>query len=75
MRMTLLLGIVLVLAGGYVLVHGIHYTSARSVLQVGDFEASYAETRSVPAWLGAIVVAGGAGLVVLGLRRRPRRMF
>lgn len=75
MRMTLVLGIVLVLAGGYVLVHGIHYTSAHSVLQVGDFEASYAETRSVPVWLGALAIAGGAMLVVFGLRRPPRRMF
>jgi len=73
MRVLMVIGIVLVLAGTYVLVHGITYTTQRSVLQLGEFEASFQEERSVPTWLGLAAVAGGVGLVVTSLRRPPRR--
>jgi hypothetical protein len=71
MRPLLLAGILLIAAGSFVLFRGFSYTSQRSVLKIGDLEASMEEKRAVPPWVGAIALAGGAALVVASLRRRP----
>jgi uncharacterized membrane protein len=64
------LGILLIALGGYVILQGMHYTAERSVIRVGDLEASLEEKRAVPAWTGGLVVVAGLALVVLGGRRR-----
>lgn len=69
MRLVLL-GILLIAVGGYVILRGLNYTSERSVIRVGDFEASMEEKRPVPAWAGGLVVVAGLALVVAGGRRR-----
>jgi hypothetical protein len=71
MRLALLVGIVLVAAGSYSLVRGLTYTSQRSVLKLGDLEASVEEKKTIPTWLGVAAVAGGALLVGVSIRRRP----
>lgn len=70
MRPTIVAGLVLLALGGFIALRGLRYTSDRSVIRVGEFEASLEERREVPIWVG--VVAGAAGLVLLfaGSRRR-----
>ena len=51
------------------LLRGLSFTSQKSVLQVGDFKASVEERRDVPAWAGALAVAGGIVLLIAGSRR------
>ena len=70
MKPSLIIGIVLVLLGGFVLVRGLSYSSDRSVIKVGDFKASVEERRSVPTWLGAVAIVGGLALVLAGSRRK-----
>ena len=70
MRPLPIVGLLLVLVGGFVLVRGFSFTSQKSVLKVGDFQASVEERRDVPAWAGAIAVAGGIVLLIAGSRRR-----
>jgi hypothetical protein len=70
MRILVLLGILLVAIGGYVILQGMNYTSQRSVVRVGDFEASMEEKRPVPGWVGGLAVVAGLALVVAGGRRR-----
>jgi len=70
MKLLLFIGLILIAAGGYVVFRGLNYTSQRSVLKLGEFEASLEEKRAVPAWAGAIAIAGGLALVVAGTRRR-----
>lgn len=70
MRPLTLAGLVLLVLGGFVLLRGLSYTSQKSVLKVGDFQATMEEHRTVPAWLGAAAVAGGIVLLVAGSRRR-----
>jgi hypothetical protein len=70
MKPSLLIGIVLVLLGGFILVRGFSYSSDRSVIKVGDFKASVEERRSVPTWLGAVAIVGGLALVLAGSRRK-----
>jgi hypothetical protein len=70
MKPSLLIGIVLLLLGGFVVVRGLSYTSERSVLKVGDLKASVEEKRSVPTWAGALAIVGGLALVIAGSRRK-----
>ena len=70
MRPLTLAGLVLLVLGGYVLLRGLSFTSQKSVIKVGDFKASVEERREVPAWVGAVALAGGIVLLLSGTRRR-----
>jgi hypothetical protein len=70
MKPSLLVGIVLLLLGGFVLVRGLSYSSDRAVLKVGDLKASVEEKRAVPTWVGALAIVGGLALVIAGSRRK-----
>jgi len=70
MKPSLLVGIVLVLLGGFVLVRGLSYSSDRAVLKVGDLKASVEEKRAVPTWVGALAIVCGLALVIAGSRRK-----
>ena len=70
MRPLTLAGLVLLALGGFVVLRGLSYTSQKSVLKVGDFQAMVEERQSVPPWIGAVAVVGGIVLLVAGSRRR-----
>jgi hypothetical protein len=64
------LGIIFIALGGYVILQGVSFTSQRSVLRVGDLEASVEEKQPVPGWVGGVAVVAGLALVVAGGRRK-----
>jgi hypothetical protein len=66
MRGLLVLGVLLVLAGGYILIQGFTVTTKRDVLNVGPLEATVTEKQSVPPWLGGVGVAAGLVLIIAG---------
>ena len=66
MRATLVLGILLLLAGGYILVQGFIVTTNREVLNVGPLQASVSEKKNVPTWVGGVGVAAGLVLIIAG---------
>ena len=66
MRATLVLGILLLLAGGYILVQGFSVTTNREVLNVGPLQASVSEKKNVPTWVGVVGVAAGLVLIIAG---------
>jgi len=70
MKLLTLVGIVLIALGGFILVRGLSYSSDRSVLKVGEFQATLEEKRAVPAWAGALAIIGGIVLVIAGSRRQ-----
>jgi len=70
MRPLTIAGFVLLVLGGFVLLRGLSFTSQKSVIRVGDFNASLEERREVPPWVGAIAAAGGIALLLAGTRRR-----
>jgi hypothetical protein len=70
MRPLTLVGLALLVLGGFVLFRGLSYTSQKSVLKVGDFNATVEERQAVPPWVGAVAVVGGIVLIVAGTRRR-----
>lgn len=66
MRVLMILGVLLVLAGGYILVQGFSITTDRDVMKVGPLEASVKEQRRVPPWMGGVGVAAGLILIIAG---------
>jgi hypothetical protein len=70
MRPLAIAGLLLLILGGFILLRGLSFTSQKSVLKVGDFQASVEERRDVPAWAGALAAVGGLVLLVAGSRRR-----
>lgn len=72
MKPQLIIGILLAVLGAFVVFQDLSYGSQRSVIQVGDVRASVDAGRTIPTWVGAVAIVGGALLVGAGLQRRSR---
>ena len=73
MKMTALLGIVLIVLGlGALAYQGITYTSRETVLDMGPIHATAEREKTfpLPPVLGIVAVAGGVVLLIAGLRKR-----
>ena len=70
MRPQLIVGILLAVLGAFIVFRGLDYGSQRSVIRVGDYQASVQSRRSVPVWVGALAIVGGVLLVGAGVRGR-----
>jgi uncharacterized membrane protein len=72
MRATVIVGIVLIVAGAVALAaRGISYTREREVVDIGPISAT-AETRErvdIPVWAGGIAIAAGVVLILVGRQR------
>lgn len=64
MRTTLIAGLILIAVGIFLILRPLHYPSDRSVLKLGNFQAKVEAERTVPEWVGGVVL--GAGVVLLG---------
>ena len=70
MRPLAIVGLILLILGGFVLLRGLSFSSRTSVIKVGDFQATVDERREVPPWVGGLALAGGVVLLVAAGRRR-----
>jgi hypothetical protein len=68
----MIVGVLVAVFGIIVVIRGLDYGSQRSVIRVGEMQASVEARRSVPMWVGALAIVGGVLLVGAGLRGRPR---
>ena len=72
MRTSLIAGVLLIVLGVVALTYkGFTYTEKEKVLDIGPIEAHAEEEKTVPISpiLGALALAGGIVLVVMGSRR------
>jgi hypothetical protein len=72
MRSTAVIGLVLIVLGLAALAYqGINYTTRETVVDVGPLHATADRHRTLPLppVLGAVAVAGGVVLVVVGMRK------
>ena len=69
MKPQLIVGILLAVLGAFIVFRGLSYGSQRSVIRVGDVQASVEGQRAVPVWVGGVAIVGGVLLVGAGLRR------
>ncbi|HYL28705.1 MAG TPA: hypothetical protein VEU27_02165 [Gemmatimonadales bacterium] len=70
MRLSLVAGVLLIVGGVVLMARGFAYTAQRSVLKVGDFEATLEEERNVSPWFGAGAIVLGIVIILAGERRR-----
>ena len=70
MKALLIAGLVVAALGAFVLVRGISYPSHRSVMRIGDLQATVQQDRAVPVWAGIAAVAAGALMIGAGWRGR-----
>jgi uncharacterized membrane protein len=70
MRPLALIGILLVIAGAFILFRGMSYKSKDEVLRVGDLKASVEQKHAVPAWAGGLAIVAGVVLIGAGMKRR-----
>ncbi|MDE2051719.1 MAG: hypothetical protein KGJ72_11950 [Gammaproteobacteria bacterium] len=64
MKASLIAGLVLIAAGVFLILRPPHYSSEQSVFKLGDLEAKMQQERTLPGWVGGVVL--GAGIVLLG---------
>jgi len=67
-KAMIIIGILLMLGGGFILGKGLTYSKKRAGLKIGSFETSLKTREAVPPWVGGLIAAGGLALLVVGLR-------
>ena len=73
MKSMMLLGpVLIVLAVASLIYHGIPYTSRDTIIDIGPVHATAERQRTwdIPQPFALAVLAGGIGLLVIGLRKR-----
>ncbi len=70
MRVAAIIGILLILAGGWVTINGGSFTTREKVLEVGDVSVTTDHERPIPLWAGIAAIVVGAGLVWAGARKK-----
>lgn len=70
MRTSLIAALVLIAAGIFLILRPPHYASEQSVLKLGNLEAKMQQERTLPGWVGGLVLGAGIGLLGAGLIKR-----
>jgi len=69
MRTLQILGAVLVAAGLFLIIRPPSYPHQESVFKLGDIEATVQDKRTVPEWVGGVLLGAGCVLVIVGLKK------
>lgn len=65
-----LVGLLLLLFGGFVVFRGLTYQSRTNEVRIGDMRISAEERRAIPTWVGIAAIVGGVVLLAGVGRRR-----
>ena len=71
MRISAIVGVLLIVFGIAVFVLGLRYSPQTAVIDVGDFHARVSERDPIPNWVGGVAIVIG-GVLLLGSRRGRR---
>lgn len=69
MRTLQILGAVLVAAGLFLIIRPPTYPHQESVFKLGDLEATVQDKRTLPGWVGGVLLGAGCVLVIVGMKR------
>jgi len=69
MRALQILGAVLVAAGLFLIIRPPSYPHQESVFKLGNLEATVQDRRTVPGWVGGVLLGAGCVLVIVGMKR------
>ena len=70
MKASLIAGLLLIAAGVFLILRPPHYASDQSVFKLGNLEARMQQERTLPGWVGGVVLGAGIVLLGAGLLRR-----
>ena len=68
MRISAVIGVLLLVVGVFVLVTGMQYKDTKKIVDVGDVEVKATDHRPVPKWVGIVALVGGSPLWASGWR-------
>jgi drug/metabolite transporter (DMT)-like permease len=69
MRTLQILGAILVAAGLFLIIRPPTYPHQESVFKLGDLQATVQDRRTVPGWVGGVLLGAGCVLVIGGMKR------
>jgi hypothetical protein len=69
MKPRVLVGVLLLLFGGFVVFRGLTYQSRSNEVRIGDVRITAEERRTIPTWIGIVAIVGGMVLLAAGGRR------
>lgn len=70
MRLRVLIGAVLILAGGFIIARGVRYTASHDVVDLGGVRVSVDEQEPLSPWIGGVAALAGLALLFSGGSRR-----
>lgn len=70
MRLLALVGLALIVGGTVLLWKRPSYSRRHDVVEIGEFKATLREQETIPLWIGAVLIAGGVGCLLVGQRQR-----
>jgi len=70
MRISAVIGVLLLVVGVFVLVTGMQYKDTKKIVDVGDVEVKATDHRPIPKWVGIVALVGGVALVGAGMAVR-----
>jgi len=68
MKPVAIIGILFILAGGWVTINGGSFTTREKVVDIGSIQISADRERPIPMWAGIGSIIIGAGLVFSGMK-------
>ena len=69
MRALTVAGAILIAVGLFTIIKAPTYPHEERVFKVGEIEAKLQERRTVPGWVGGVLLGAGCVLVVVGLKK------
>lgn len=66
----ILVGVILLVGGGYVLLEGGYITTQRQVLDVGGVKISAEQRSQIEPWAAGIALVAGTALVIAGFTKK-----
>jgi hypothetical protein len=70
MRMSMITGAALIIAGAFVFIRGGSFTSRRDVVSVGGVTVAAEEQRPIRPWVAGLAVIAGVAVITVGMRRK-----
>lgn len=70
MRVSLIVGLLLVAAGVFIWLRAPSYTQDKTAFKIGSLEAKVSEEHTIPGWVGGVAVAAGVVVIAVGARGR-----
>jgi drug/metabolite transporter (DMT)-like permease len=70
MRILQILSVILIAAGIFLIVRPFHYGTDESVMKFGSFQATVRQEKTLPGWVGGVVLGGGVALLGTALFKR-----